>query len=1002
MKWKICIFAVIFLSAAKVYSQQGKIKFSYLSVSQGLSQSSVFAITQDKYGYIWIGTFDGLNRYDGYQIENFKNSYDDSLSLQDNYVQSLFTDKSGQLWVGTNSSGLCLFDYVSEHFIPVCRNALKGSSILTISEFNDSSIVVLTEAGINQVNIRTKEVKYLSNKEYRESGKNSSLISYFNPEKKDDQVLTCYCKDSKGDIWKGTTDGLFRKAYNENVWLHYSKNAYETNSLSANEITCIYEDCGGVIWIGTSLGGVCKWDRLYEEISLFRGNPDEKDGLSSNKIRCFYEDSENRIWIGTVENGLNCWNREKGCFKYWNTKDGSGLRNDHIRDLTEWQGQYIVATDGGGIQRFFPDTSHLIFEDLKIKELPYDARIWDLFPTDTSLWIAGYGHGLCEIKQGRFISYSDKIPEKKCTWVTSDADGNLWVGTFGGGCYIKRPYSNRFEHISRKNSDLSDNRVYSIVPDSTGNVWIATKGGLNCYDSETGKITVYGIADGLPNSTVMGIVPDTDKSLWLTTNYGICHFYPGKRKAENYDINDGLQSYEFLVHSFLPLKSGEMLLGGIDGFNVFPAKLPEPNRYKPRVVITDFLVGQESWVTDSAIMSKKIIELSYDRNEFTFEFAALSFADPGSNKYAYMLKGFDRDWKNSNTRRFAQYTNVSHGKYVFYVKASNNDGVWNETPYSISLIVRPAFWQTIFFKIMVLLSIITMIICIYKIRMQRVKKLNIRLEEEVQIRTKEVVEQKKEIEEKNETIEFAFNNIQDSIKYAQRIQNAVLPQDKEIKKYLKNSFVLYFPKDIVAGDFYWVQNINSKIMFAVGDCTGHGVPGAMVSVVCNNALNRAVKEYELTDAGAILDKTKEIIVQEFAKSDEEVNDGMDISFCVLDGLKLQYAGAYNPLWIIRDGKLLETKADKQPIGKFTVDRSFITHNIDLQKGDTLYLFSDGFADQFGGEKGKKFKTGAMKKMFVEIQNFSLEEQKSKIDETFRSWKGDLEQVDDVCILGVRV
>jgi serine phosphatase RsbU (regulator of sigma subunit) len=266
------------------------------------------------------------------------------------------------------------------------------------------------------------------------------------------------------------------------------------------------------------------------------------------------------------------------------------------------------------------------------------------------------------------------------------------------------------------------------------------------------------------------------------------------------------------------------------------------------------------------------------------------------------------------------------------------------------------------------------------------------------------IEQLKNIELKKAHQEIVEKNkeILDSIAYAERIQKAILPPNNVIKEHLQNSFILYKPKDIVAGDFYWMECVEKKVIFAAADCTGHGVPGAMVSVVCNNALNRSVREHGLTSPGKILNKTREIVVQEFEKSEEVVKDGMDIALCSLEVNKLQYAGAHNPLWIIRKGEILETKANKQPIGQFDNPEPYTTHSFDLQKGDSIYIFSDGYVDQFGGEKGKKFKAKAFRELLLSIQNKVMEEQKTIIDEAFEKWRGSLEQIDDVCIIGVRI
>lgn len=258
-----------------------------------------------------------------------------------------------------------------------------------------------------------------------------------------------------------------------------------------------------------------------------------------------------------------------------------------------------------------------------------------------------------------------------------------------------------------------------------------------------------------------------------------------------------------------------------------------------------------------------------------------------------------------------------------------------------------------------------------------------------------IEKQKIDLEEKNK-------EILDSINYAKRIQSAILPPNKVVKEYLSESFILYKPKDVVAGDFYWMEQSKGKVFFAAADCTGHGVPGAMVSVVCNNALNRSVREYGLITPGSILDKTKELVIQEFEKSEEDVKDGMDIALCCLDGNNLTYAGAHNPLWIIRNGEIIEIKANKQPIGKFEFSQPFKTNEIELQKGDAIYLFSDGYPDQFGGENGKKYKTGNLKKFLLTIQAHSMDKQKELLTEEFEKWRGNMEQIDDVCVIGVKI
>lgn len=284
-----------------------------------------------------------------------------------------------------------------------------------------------------------------------------------------------------------------------------------------------------------------------------------------------------------------------------------------------------------------------------------------------------------------------------------------------------------------------------------------------------------------------------------------------------------------------------------------------------------------------------------------------------------------------------------------------------------------------------LISVLLFSIFIYRSNLQKQKA------------NTEISRQKGIIEERN-------REVHDSITYAKRIQAAILPPDRLLKEALPEHFILYKPKDIVSGDFYWLEKAKDRTLFAAVDCTGHGVPGAMVSVVGHNSLNRCVKEFGLTDPALILDKLTQLVEETFERSENEVKDGMDISLCSLSRAdnKLYWAGANNPLWLLRDGKIQEIKADKQPIGKFENRKPFTLHTLQLQKGDSIYILTDGYADQFGGPKGKKFKYKQLEEQLIASHHKSMDEQKQILDKAFEEWKAGLEQIDDVCIIGVRV
>ncbi|MEZ4721776.1 MAG: SpoIIE family protein phosphatase [Flavobacteriales bacterium] len=305
--------------------------------------------------------------------------------------------------------------------------------------------------------------------------------------------------------------------------------------------------------------------------------------------------------------------------------------------------------------------------------------------------------------------------------------------------------------------------------------------------------------------------------------------------------------------------------------------------------------------------------------------------------------------------------------------------------------------------VIILVAILIVLLVLF-ISNRKTRKLN----RVISQKSEEVLKAHEQLSEKNQ-------EILDSIEYAKRIQNAILPPHRIVKESLQQSFILYKPKDVVAGDFYWMESCaeasdsegeHSLVYYAAADCTGHGVPGAMVSVICVNGLNRAVREFGLREPGEILDKTRELVIKEFEKSEEDVKDGMDISLCALNTKtkELKWAGANNPLWIVRKGAedVEEIKADKQPIGKFELAKPFTTHTIALNEGDTIYTFSDGFPDQFGGENGKKYKSGKFKRTLLDLSHQDITAQADLLDEEFESWRGSIEQIDDVCVIGVRI
>jgi tetratricopeptide (TPR) repeat protein/serine phosphatase RsbU (regulator of sigma subunit) len=370
---------------------------------------------------------------------------------------------------------------------------------------------------------------------------------------------------------------------------------------------------------------------------------------------------------------------------------------------------------------------------------------------------------------------------------------------------------------------------------------------------------------------------------------------------------------------------------------------------------------------------------------------AKSYSKLGNNKDAYkylMIHSATKDtlYNEDNSRQL----NALNKKYVFEKKELEIKNLNNEKEIQQKEIEKKKIElkreTSLKFAFGIGLSLMFLLVFFIHKGYRNKKKLSI-----------EISHQKDIVDNKNK-------EITDSITYAKRIQEAILPPISDLNKYLKNAFVLYKPKDIVAGDFYWLEPNGDNILYAAADCTGHGVPGAMVSVVCNNALNRAVREYHLINPNEILNKVRDIVTETFEKSDHEVTDGMDIALCSINFKTniLAFTGANNPLYIVRNGELIETKGDKQSIGSFSGITPYLLHEFNLEKGDSIYIFTDGYPDQFGGVKGKKFKYKQLKEILISVQKHSMKDQQKIIENTFNNWKGKLEQIDDVLMIGVKI
>ena len=970
-------------------------------------------IVEDKSGNLWLGTWGGgiihFNKTE-LKFERLLSTENTKDYTFPKHVRRLFIDSKNNLWVGSNGYGITKYNlktfegktWHTRHRSDVLMEASYCFAIYEDEEHNFWAVTFV--GGLMKMDAGSDRFRLIENPNNKEHQTKNGILS----------IST----DDNGDLILGSNGGgvFFFDKNTEKFTANLSYDALDPKSLSDDFVPIIYKDNSGIYWLGTENGGVSVYDPYESKFLSFGKLGNGSDDLPGKSINAIYESPDKRVWVGTENNGYAVLNRETMKYEQYTIPNAHmDNNNTFITSIIGdggngvWVGAQMggithVSEEGKIIKQYakkFQYNEPLALFDHDIRTLKYANH--------NEIWFGGFqGFG---IKSGEhFQQYCfdepplDGVCREPISAIQPFQDSLLLVGFLEDGLKVFSLKSKKFKREFKVSSDpksISSNAVNSICVDSKGRVWLGTDKGLNFFNPTTETFHKKYKKDGLSNNQIFGVLEDRQGKLWLSTAYGLSCFNPKDDSFSNYYEDDGLLSNVFRPGAYFKSRSGELFFGGVNGFNSFIPENLNFNTNVPNIVFTRFeVLNQEVVAGPNSPIKGSIdvvseIELHYGQETFAFDVAALNYTHPEKNQYAYRLIGFNDDWVSLGNRRHFSFTNIPHGNYVLEVKACNNDGLWNEKAISLSIIIYPPLWKTWWFRLLMILIVIGTVWALIKRRISVLKKRQKELENTVKERTQEIRLQKDLIENKNE-------EILDSINYAKRIQMAILPSKKIVKDILPNSFILYKPKDIVAGDFYWIEPYKEKILVAAADCTGHGVPGAMVSVICNNGLNRSVREFGITEPGKILDKTRELVIQEFEKSEEEVKDGMDIALCSISGSELKYAGAHNPLWIIRNGELLETKANKQPIGDFDEPTPYTTHTIELEKGDSIYIFSDGYADQFGGPRGKKMKTAQFKSKLLTIQDKSIEEQKTLLDDFFEEWKGKLEQLDDVCVIGIKV
>jgi ligand-binding sensor domain-containing protein/serine phosphatase RsbU (regulator of sigma subunit) len=948
---------VVCPSGISRYNKDKKV-FDFFNIDfNSIFKSAEFAdymvAASDKGDSYWIGTISGLVNYNisSNKYRLFQSNSKDTL-LTGNTIICLFKDSYQNLWVGTDN-GLNIISPagIVQKIKATNKNGLYSNYIYSIYEDFSHNIWLATNEGLNKLKRNIFTHKNL----------NCKL---------DGDVVAV--SEKAGEIWyPGNKNQLIHMNYytDEKTIFKLNIPGYDSNSRVYEEL--IYNDIYNDrthIWLAldNKLFGFNKEQKTTDKKIVVDAVVSGNDSIP-NKIFTIEPDFDNKLWI-TCLTGIVCYNRETqqkiAFLPYFTTLPPLyNIDINYVQSTTrDLSGNIYIRTAENVLQ--------LNIKTRKLKEIYNFAKDPDF-------------SGL----KGN---------------VEKDIKGHIWFAMLPNFFKFdpKTDSTTKFSFSSK--GEISN---CFIVP-NLFNIWIYSNNGLYRYNAITKEYKSYFYNDGLPSDIINGLRISKNSQVWLTTNKGLSNFNIDNNTFSNYfTSSDNLPLSFKAIPKRLDIASQELIFFTTNSYLFF--NTDSINKHIPKVVLTGIDLFGNELITDSLIFQKKHLKLKYDQNRLDFHFAALDFTVPEKNMFAYKLEGVDKEWQyTSATDRTAKYTNLSPGKYKFKVKACNNDLVWNNEGTTLLITITPPWYKTIWAYIFYVIFGAFLLYSFIKFRERRLKEEKRLLEQKVTERTETIRKQNKEIIAQHDHIAEQKKNITDSIQYAKQIQTALLPPENLFDQYFSEFFVLYMPRDIVSGDFYWLTEKDNKIILAAADCTGHGVPGAFMSMLGVSALTEIVGKMTTILAADILDQLRAKIIFLLRQSTERVSskDGMDIAMCVYDRetMELQYAGAFNSLYIVNNNEFGEIKADRMPIGISEKRDPFKNNVIKLQKGDVFYMFSDGYVDQFHYETNQKFKSKRFQEMLKTNSEKKMTEQKVVVENQIIEWIGTGEQIDDIMVVGIRI
>lgn len=684
------------------------------------------AITEDSERKLWICTAKGFlffydKKKDSFIFQNF--NLEDEKILRGRHLQNIFGDKNGTIWMGT-WEGLLSFDISTAKITGYNENTYEKEMVFDFTEDKKGNIWIATVN--NGIRCYDKTNKcFLNIKNCIEEKK--SYIS--------NRIMSIF-SDSRSNIWIGTLDkGLFLYNTNSKSITNFTNKPSDIGSFSSGGVFCVFEDRSGIIWIGNYNGGINYFHPDKQNFKSFTNDVNNKGSLTPNSVLNIHEDRGGNLWVGSDGGGLSRRQTGHSNFDHF-FQNPVSFGSNTISAICEgregniWFGTDLdVNSTSGAIFKY----EHIknIFEPVKKIKLLFGGITYILQDSKDEFWIGSNSDGLRRYndKTGEVIIYrndkknNESISGNSVYAIFEDRDSNIWVGTntFGLNKFDKSTEKfTSFKNNPKDNTTISGDGILCINEDNSGDLWIGTNGrGLNKLLKNKKQFVHFMVADGLPGNTVNGILPDDNDNLWLSTNHGICRFNSKTYKCKNFDLSDGLQFLEFCTGAFCKGSDGTIYFGGTNGIISFHPDRIKENKFTPPISLTKFSVFDSVWFSSTSLNNRREIILTYNQNFFYFEFSVLDFIASNKNTYKYKLEGIDKDWINSGNRRFASYTDIVPGKYIFRVKGCNSDGIWSNNEAAIAIIITPPYWQTWWFRICILILIGSILFSLHKFRLNK-------------------------------------------------------------------------------------------------------------------------------------------------------------------------------------------------------------------------------------------------------------------------------------------